>query len=318
VNAKTCFGCHGFELPMGFVDFRVSDELNIRAGRFNPTFGAYFLRADVGNHRTSDAPLPYDMGRMLHLFDFNRSVLPVPYVENGIEISGSHFFGNRLQVDYAAHAVAGLRSSDAQPYDIDFAASRQPAPYYIDNNSFPSFGGRLGATVRLAERADLTLGGSVLWGPYDPAGRFDYLILGGDLYLRVGRTALRGEYLIRRTEMAAGDQSRFEGYIPPTMNGMLPASLLMTKDGWYAEIEQPLNQLVDVVLRWDGLHRVGNVAPGSPIDFDAGISRWTLGANFTVRRGYRVKASVEHYYFWGLRSAPPMALGFHLAAVATF
>jgi hypothetical protein len=90
------------------------------------------------------------------------------------------------------------------------------------------------------------------------------------------------------------------------------------RDGWYIELEHPLNRIVDVVLRWDGLHRIGNVAPGSPLDFDAGISRWTVGANFVVYRGYRIKASAEHYYFWGLRNEPAMAVGFHLAAVATF
>lgn len=165
---KVCWGCHGFELGMGFVDFRVADELNFRVGRFNPTFGEFQLRHDVANHRTSDKPLPYDMGRMLHLFEFNRSVLPIPYVDNGLEVSGSHFFGTAVQLDYAAHVVTELRTPDAAPYDVDFIASR--AAYYVDNNSVPSVGGRVGLTFRLAERVDLASAARCSTGPTTPTG----------------------------------------------------------------------------------------------------------------------------------------------------
>ena len=40
-NVKVCFGCHGFELDMAYADYRFADELNIRAGRFSPSFGAF-------------------------------------------------------------------------------------------------------------------------------------------------------------------------------------------------------------------------------------------------------------------------------------
>src|SRR4051812_35157999 len=33
-NAKMCYGCHGFEMDMVYFDYRFSDELNIRFGRF--------------------------------------------------------------------------------------------------------------------------------------------------------------------------------------------------------------------------------------------------------------------------------------------
>src|SRR5262249_42536139 len=51
-QVKVCFGCHGFELGMAFVDLRVADELNFRIGRFSPTFGEFPLRHDPANHRT--------------------------------------------------------------------------------------------------------------------------------------------------------------------------------------------------------------------------------------------------------------------------
>ena len=66
-NVKVCYGCHGFELPMAYFDYRVADELVVRAGRFSPSFGAFNIRHDPANHVTSDKPLPYDMGRMLRI-----------------------------------------------------------------------------------------------------------------------------------------------------------------------------------------------------------------------------------------------------------
>lgn len=317
-NVKACFGCHGFEVGMAYVDFRLADEFNIRLGRFSPTFGEFGLRHDPGNHRLSDKPLPYDMGRMLRMLDFGRSVLPSPYVDNGIEISGSHFFGRRLQLDYAAHAVAGLRANTDTPYDVDFVASRSAAPYYIDNNSQPSVGGRVGLTARLADRVDLSVGGSAIWGSYDTRARMSYTIVGADLYLRAGRTNVRAEYLIRRTDMFARDQERFEYALQPLADGTLPERTFQTRDGWYVEVEQPVLRNLDLILRWDGLRRRGNTAPGSVLDFDAGVSRWTLGAQYVIERGYRVKASVQHYSWWGFRNGVDQDWAFHLGAVATF
>jgi hypothetical protein len=34
VNAKVCYGCHGFEVGMAFVDLRVNESVTVRAGRF--------------------------------------------------------------------------------------------------------------------------------------------------------------------------------------------------------------------------------------------------------------------------------------------
>ncbi|MCB9649174.1 MAG: hypothetical protein H6730_21595 [Deltaproteobacteria bacterium] len=50
-NVKICYGCHGFETNMAFVDMRVADQLNFRVGRMTPTFGDFPLRHDPANHR---------------------------------------------------------------------------------------------------------------------------------------------------------------------------------------------------------------------------------------------------------------------------
>jgi hypothetical protein len=86
-NLKVCYGCHGFETDMAYFDYRVADELNFRLGRFSPSFGGFNLRHDPANHRLSDKPLAYDMGRMLRLREWNLGVLPSPFADNGIEVS---------------------------------------------------------------------------------------------------------------------------------------------------------------------------------------------------------------------------------------
>lgn len=316
-NVKACFGCHGFEAGMGYVDFRLSDAFNVRVGRFTPTFGEFNLRHDPGNHRLSDKPLPYDMGRMLRFFDFGRSVLPSPYVDNGIEVWGSAMIGSRIQLAYAAHAVTGLRALSPDAQDVDFSVMRTSSgQLMVDNNSEPSVGGRVGVTARLADRVDLSLGASALYGRYDPAGRLQYLVVGGDFFLRLPSTNLRAEYLIRRTEMDATDPARFAFAVSGLPDD--PTRTFHTRDGWYVEVEQRVRPNLDVLLRWDGMRRMGNVGNGSLLDFDAGVSRWTLGTQLTLERGYRLKASAQHYQWWGLRNAPSEEFAFHLGAVATF
>src|SRR6185369_11625644 len=130
-NMKVCYGCHGFEADMMYFDIRVSDELNFRVGRFSPSFGAFNLRHDPANHRLSDKPLPYDMGRMLRLRQWNMSVLPSPFPDDGTK-----FFGDSLQLDYAVYAVSGFKA-EARPIDLDFRLSRTPQ-YYVDNNARPT------------------------------------------------------------------------------------------------------------------------------------------------------------------------------------
>ena len=132
-NVKMCVACHGVEIGMAYFDLRVTDEMNVRVGRFTPAFGEFPVRHDPANHRTSDKPLPYDMGRMLRTQEFNSGVLPAPWVDNGIELNGTHFFGKNLQTDYAIYAIGGPRAG-ADPIDFDFKLSRSGEAYYVDNN----------------------------------------------------------------------------------------------------------------------------------------------------------------------------------------
>ncbi len=293
-NVKLCFGCHGFETPMAFFDLRAADELNVRVGRFIPAFGEFPLRHDPANHRTSDKPLAYDMGRMLRLREWGMSVLPAPYVDNGLEVNGTHWFGDDTQFDYAVWAASGFKGG-ADATDLDFIQSRSGALYYVDNNSRPATGGRIALTANLGETTALTWGLSGMRGTYDPGNDLSYTLAGTDLTLRLSRFTLRGEYLVRRTEMSLGGDpaSRFrygrgdDGKFDP----------FFLKDGFYVEAETPVGRMLEIVGRFDGMRRLGNVTNSSPLRSESAILRYTLGTNVVIERALRLKISGEFWDF---------------------
>lgn len=293
-QVKVCYGCHGFELAMAFIDLRVADELNFRIGRFNPSFGEFPLRQDPANHAAIDRPLPYDMGRMLRMREWNLGIVPVPYADTGVEVNGTHWFGEAVQLDYAAYAVGGFRgTSDGS--DLDFIQSRSAAVYYVDNNSEPAFGGRTALTITPSTEVVMTLGASAMYGRYDPEGQRDYLVLGADAYLRFDRLILRGEYLVRRTELnLTSDPSAVFQY-GPGADGVYDRYVV--KHGWYAEAELELGEHLRVLGRYDGLRRDGNVAIGSELRSISAVRRYTLGVNVLPHPAFRVKLFGEVYDF---------------------
>jgi hypothetical protein len=314
-NVKVCFGCHGFELDMTYMDFRVVDELNVRVGRFSPAFGSFNLRHDVANHKLSDKPLPYDMGRMLRLRAWNLGVLPSPFPDTGIEVDGTHWFGDSAQLDYAAYAVQGFRSADPHPLDIDFIQSRQL--YYVDNNARPTVGARVALTTKLDALSDFTVGASGMYGTYDINNTLSYAILGADFVLRIVRTNFRVEYLVRRTEFDTSDPARLALTVAPT-NGNF-----FVKHGAYVEVEQPLSPRVDLIGRVDGMLRVGNFAADptgeTPLSARSSVVRYTLGTTYAFERGFRLKTSTELWQFSDADdSGRKIDVGIHVAFVGTY
>jgi hypothetical protein len=312
-NLKVCYGCHGFEADMMYFDFRVSDGLNFRAGRFSPTFGAFNLRHDPANHRTSDKPLPYDMGRMLRMRQWNMGVLPSPFPDNGLEINGTGWAGSSLQIDYAAYAVTGFKA-DAKPQDLDFKLSRSPSNYYVDDNARPTVGGRLAFTLKLGDASDATLGASVMRGTYDPNNDFSYLIVGTDLTFRLDKTTIRMEYLGRRTEFDTSDKTLFKYVVADTSGDFF------MKHGVYAELEQAVTPELDLIGRVDGLYRVGNVPADSELSRRSSVFRYTLGTAYAIERGLRVKFSTE---LWEFSDRDPsnerkLELSMHLGLAGSF
>jgi hypothetical protein len=305
-NVKVCYGCHGFEAGMAFFDFRVVDEVNVRVGRFIPSFGEFPLRHDPANHRTSDKPLAYDMGRMIRLREWGMSILPAPYVDNGVEIDGTHWFGSDVQLDYALYAVAGLKGpTDAS--DLDFLQSRSGASYYIDNNSQPTVGGRLALTANLGAVSSLTLGLSGMHGTYDPNRDLQYTIAGADMTFRMDRFNLRAEALVRRTEMSLGARPEERFRYGPGEDGAYDPFFL--KSGFYVETDFPLLRWLELVGRFDGMHRLGNVVSSSPLRRKSVVLRSTVGCNLVFERSFRIKLSGELWDFSDFEDEVALHLG---------
>lgn len=308
---KTCYGCHGFELGSAYVDFRITEEINFRAGRFVPKFGDFPVRHDPANHLTSDKPLPYDMGRMLHLRDWNMSILPAPYVDNGAEISARYGVEDVFDVDAAFYFVSGLKGNE-DGADVDFLQSRSREFYYVDNNSLPSVGGRLAFSWYPADGVLLALGGSAFYGTYDPNNNLDFLLLGADLLLRIERFALRMEYLLRRTKMGVGNTPEDRFRYGPRSDGTYDPYFV--KDGFYAEATYPIHEMFELVARFDGMRRLGNVTTGSTLRSESVVLRYTAGTNLVLQRAWRVKFSVEGYDFSDFQDQ----LAIHLGVVGAF
>ena len=286
---KVCFACHGFEAGAAYVDLRAADELVVRFGRMTPSFGAFPERHDPANHRTSDKPLAYDMGRMLELRAWNEGILPTPWVDNGVEVRGTHF-ADRGHVDYAAYLLSGPKAgSDA--VDFDFTLSRSPAEYYTDTNSQPIVGARGAGTLELGDDAEVTAGASAMVGTYDPARRLDFQIVGVDVVARLPAVTLRGEYLVRRTRVSVGDDPAARWKYGPGPDGTYASYFV--KDGFYVEAEVPIDR-VDLIARWDGLRRKGNVVATSPLTSRAAMYRYTAAAAVRIET-VRLKGSIELY-----------------------
>ncbi len=304
-SVKLCYGCHGAEVGMAYFDLRVADELTFRVGRFTPSFGSFPLRHDPANHRTSDKPLPYDMGRMVRLREWNEGILPAPWVDNGIEITGTHFFGSAVQLGYAAYAIGGPKG-DADGFDFDFTQSRSPERYYVDNNSRPAVGGRLNGSFELGDTTSLVVGASVMAGHYDPEARLGFFIGGVDAVLNLDKIVVRAEYLLRWTEFALGNDPRSRFKYGAPAGGELADSFL--KDGFYTEVEVPVGP-VDLIGRWDGLRRFGNVLATSELSSNSSVLRYTAAMAYRLAAPIRIKASVEAYDFSDFENELALHLG---------
>lgn len=308
-NVKVCFACHGFEVGMAFVEMRATDGLRLRVGRMTPAFGSFPLRHDPANHMTSDKPLPYDMGRMLHRSEWNEGILPAPWVDNGAELGGTYFW-NGGQIDYAIYAVSGPKAG-SNAADFDFQLSRSPDAYYVDNNSQPAGGARLAGSIDLDTNAVLSVGASAMAGRYDPERKLGFVIAGADATLQLGGVYLRSEYLLRATQVAIGDDPSTRWKYGPGPSGGY--SNYFTKDGFYGEVEVPMGPL-SAVARWDGLRRKGNVLAGSALSSSASMYRYTGALAYRLQHGIRFKSSLEYYQF----SDFPTEVALHLGVAAPF
>ena len=299
---------------MAYFDYRVRDELNFRIGRFSPSFGAFNVRHDPANHATSSKPLPYDMGRMLRMTEWNLGVIPSPFPDNGIEIGGTHWFGERAADGLCRRTPCPVSRPTRGRRTSSGRTRRRRRRPLVDNNGRPAVGARWALTLKLGEANDLTGGASIMYGTYDPANRYAYMIAGVDLAARLGRTQIRFEYLVRRQAFEAD----------PTMSYRTPVAL-----GEHPGLRQARRLSGDRAgderradagdARRRPVSRRQRADDAARSTRAAAIFRYTGGATLAVIPGWRVKASAE---LWAFTNDPPiqqeLELALHLALVGTF
>lgn len=285
-SAKVCFGCHGFQADMAYFDWIVDDAFSVRAGRFPVPFGEFYLRHDAANHRSATKPLPYEMGRMLRRAEFNLAIVPEPYPDNGVELFGT-FRGDRVELAYSLYAVAGLKGS-AGFGDLDFIQSRNE--YFADNNRTPTVGGRLTLAfpdLPVPSWRWFAVGISGLSGYYDDDDELIYRMLGIDLYTRYDRINLRGEIMMRRTEIPNRPQNFRQTLL----------DLWVQREGFYLQLDGPMTPWLEWLVRWDGFRRSGPVPVGVLLEPDTYILRYTAGVNLVPATGVKLKINYEYWDF---------------------
>ncbi|MFN3200694.1 MAG: porin [Bradymonadia bacterium] len=286
VQAKMCYGCHGLITDMAYVDYTIDEALVVRAGRFPVPFGGFYLRYDPANHKTASKPLPYEMGRMLRRNQFNLAVVPEPYPDNGIQLTGQ-LRGDAAQFRYALYAVAGLKGN-ANVGDLDFIQSRNE--YFADNNRTPTVGARATlAFFKVWMFRVLEVGLSGLWGHYDEDGELYYGMAGVDLYARIGKVGIRAEVLGRRTEIP-NEPTRFRQQL---------VDLWVQREAFYLAFEGPIiGRTLEWVLRWDGFRRSGPVPIALDLpDEESSILRYTGGIVYSPTRSIGFKINYELWDF---------------------
>jgi hypothetical protein len=141
----------------------------------------------------------------------------------------------------------------------------------------------------------------------------------------VQRTALRIEYLARRQQFDTRNPDIFKYAIASSGGDFF------TKQGAFAELEQPLSSALDFTGRVDGMLRKGNVSDVpigsgstaatavSPLIDKSYVLRETLGFAYALERNFRLKVSGELWQFnYADELGHKTALGAHFGAVGSF
>ncbi|MCA9212887.1 MAG: hypothetical protein KDB27_07480 [Planctomycetales bacterium] len=172
---------------------RLGVQAELKAGRFSVPFGAFAGISHPGSYHTVSNPLIYAMGRQVAPVRNRPPVLPMPYSDEGADISVKIPLTEKINATLDAYAVNGLQGSGA---GVNFTRSRA----YTDNNSQVGVGGR--ATIGGSK---LRFGGSIMAGEMQDDGAVDkrnYRLAGGDVTGRFLENQLRTyfEYAIRQND----------------------------------------------------------------------------------------------------------------------
>src|SRR5262249_40016330 len=155
----------------------------IEGGRFIVPFGAFSSQTNPSLYRTVSKPLIFNMGQRVLKTDLGEPVLPMPYVDEGVnlnfELPVAHLCGNPLTAPLDGYLVNGLEGNTG---GLQFYQSRD----LVDNNNRVAGGGRFtfggpyvraGASLSSGQFNDPSAGNGFQRG-------LDYTIYGYDVQAR--------------------------------------------------------------------------------------------------------------------------------------
>jgi len=295
VTVRACYGCHQLEVQAAYADYDLATWLTLRAGRIAVPFGGLSRRTSPSQVESTSKPLPYIMGWMVRGKEFNRGIVPAPFVDNGAALLGNLWLGESLQLGFEVAGVRGLKGTAS---DINFELTRD----LEDNNGEPA------GAARLALSGDaFTLGASAAAGHHDPDHELSYEMAEADLHVRLGEWNLRLEAVFRRTAfldaLLSEDVSRRLAYAAQIDTGL--------HDQWRLFVLHDALQVEDVFLG-----PAGPQAAPSPLTTDDTnkILRFVAGLVYAARPGLLFKGSAEYWNFSDFDDT----WVFHVSAVAEF
>lgn len=306
-RVTACTACHGVKEDIGQlqrielveavarVDFsKFLDNCcsgmkgGIEGGRFIVPFGAFSAQTNPSLYRTVSKPLIFNMGQRVLKTDLGEPVLPMPYVDEGVNLNFEvplleHAHGP-ITVTTDAYLVNGLEGNND---GLQFYQSRD----LVDNNHRVAGGGRL--TVG---NPYVRMGTSVTGGRFnDPdtaqtfPGGLDYIIWGYDFQARYK------DLLRFQAEYARRDSDR-------VVNAGTPGAAPFREkvSGCYVEGEaRPWEHCkVSFLTRYDYMQRASLLPPiGSSLPSGSfNINRLTYGINLTLWR--QSLLSFNHEIWW--------------------
>ena len=194
-------------LEFAVLDFKVIDQLSLRAGVILVPFGKFNVNHDSPTRDLTDRPLVI------------RTIIPSTWFETGAGLFGKVPLSSDVDLDYEAYLINGLDSKIQDGHGNRAARGALSQ----DNNDDKALVGRLSLSHfgKVGDKGlSIEVGASGYTGAYDRRGSRANMI-GVDLTLRRGGFELLGEYVYQRNDAGFDDSwptsSRLP--VPESMRG---------------------------------------------------------------------------------------------------
>ncbi len=187
-------------LEFAVLDFKVIDQLSLRAGVILVPFGKFNVNHDSPTRDLTDRPLVI------------RTIIPSTWFETGAGLFGKIPLSSDIDLDYEAYVINGLDSKIQDGHGNRAARGALSQ----DNNDDKALVGRLALTHfgKVGDKGlSVEIGASGYSGAYDRRGNRANMV-GGDLTLRRGGFELLGEYVYQWNDAGFDDSWATSSRLP--------------------------------------------------------------------------------------------------------